>query len=68
MTLAARTRTAVFQSPSAPKPYPVGHEALDGQAGELAQGAEVLERRGERGSRRPASRKERSAELDLRAP
>ena len=47
MTLRMRTSAPAFQSPFGAEAVAVGHEPLDGDAGQLAQPAEVFERVGE---------------------
>ena len=48
MTLRTRSRAEVFQSPSAREPVAVGHQPLRADAGQLLEGAEILEVRRER--------------------
>ena len=47
ITLRRRTSTALFQSPFGAEPVTVGHQPLDGDARQLLEAVEVLERVGE---------------------
>ena len=65
ITFRIRTSAAVFQSPSRAEAVAVGHQALHGDAGELAEPGEVLERVGER-VRADLVEERPQAELDAR--